>query len=337
MSRPLGRAVGLLLLAACSRTPPSSPVATGAPPASAAARTNAPASTTHAPIPADPAIRAPAPPAPKIRPRPTPCLPDEPFAAPSALAEEASAALSAGKDDRALACAEEALRIAPRLVPALAARGSALAELGRVEEARLALARAVAIDPDDPAALLASAELYVRRMGGGRDALETGLEYAVRGARIATRPVHRDDRALTARLALLAGMAENDLGRSHLALGHLERAAAAGPVDADTAYERGVALYELCRFDEAQRAFEKALALSPDDPWALHQLGLIAERNGDGRRAETLLSKARKLAPQDFRADLAVDEKAFRAEVEAAVAALPDLERRGGEGGEGGV
>ncbi len=208
---------------------------------------------------------------------------------------------------------------------ALSVRAEALAALGRLDDARLAFTRALAVDPFDPDALLGAAELHVRRLGPARDALEAGLEYALRGARAATA---RKDRRLAARLVLVAGMAENDLGRSHLALSHVDRAAAVLGDDPDVHYERGAALYELCRFDEAQRAFERALALAPDDAWAIHQLGLLAERRGDPARADALLARARKLAPDDFRADLSVDEATFRAEVQRAIAALPEVERR---------
>jgi tetratricopeptide (TPR) repeat protein len=237
----------------------------------------------------------------------------------------ARAAVHAAAGERAVACADEALLASPRLVPALAVRARALAALGRLEDARLAYARALAVDPGDPEALLGAADLHVRRLGPARDALEVGLEYAVRGARAAGA---RKDRTLAAQLGLVAGMAQNDLGRSHLALPHLDRALAVLPDDPDVVYERGVALYELCRFEDAQRAFERAVALSPDDPWALHQLGLVAERKGDSARAEALFLRARKLAPADFPGEVPVDEGAFRAEVAAAVAALPQEERR---------
>ncbi|MFY3744992.1 metallopeptidase family protein [Anaeromyxobacter sp. Red801] len=313
MSLPLRRAAVLLLAAAC--TPSTAPApAPAAPPANHVARGTI-----------NPARYVP-PPARGSRARPEACLPGEPFAAPSALAEEAVAALDAGARERALACADEALRLSPRMVPALTARGAALAALDRLDEARLAFARALAVDPDEPEALLGAAELHVRRLGSARDALEAGLEYAVRGVRSATRPP-RKDKDLAARLELVAGMAENDLGRSHLALAHLDRALAARPKDPDALYERGVALFELCRFGEARRAFERALAIAPDDPWAIHQLGLVAERAGEGRRAAALLARARALAPDDFRDELAVDPGAFRAEVDAAVAALPAAER----------
>jgi predicted Zn-dependent protease with MMP-like domain len=264
-------------------------------------------------------------PADRVRPKATPCLPSDPDAASGELAEEASDALAHGANERALACADEALRLAPRLVPALAGRAGALAALGRFEDARLAYSRALAVEPSDPTALLGAADLFVRRLGPARDALEAGLEYALRGISAAQA---RRDRTLVARLELVAGMAENDLGRSHLGLPHLDRAVGALPGDPDAVYERGVALYELCRFDDAQRAFERALALSPDDPWTLHQLGLLAERRGEARRADALLARARRLAPEEFQGELAIDQEAFRAEVQAAVAALPEGERR---------
>lgn len=316
LSRALRHAAAVaFLVTACTRaTPPSTP-------AEPASGTSARASTAQQP---GRATSQP-PPAGSIRARPSPCLPGEPYAAPGAVAEAADAELARGASARALACAEEAIRISPRLVPALAVRAAALAATGRVDDARTAFARALAVDPDDPSTLLGAAELYVRRLGSSRDALETGLEYALRGARAAEL---RRDRAVAARLALVAGMAENDLGRSHLALAHLDRAAGQRTADPDAAYERGVALFELCRFEEAQRAFERALALAPEDPWALHQLGLLAERRGDTRRAGELNARARALAPEEFRPDLPVDGEAFRAEVESAIAGLPEADRR---------
>ena len=93
-------------------------------------------------------------------------------------------------------------------------------------------------------------------------------------------------------------------------------------------YERAVALFELCRFEDAERSFARALALAPEDAWTIHQLGLLAERRGDRARAESLLARARKLAPDDFPPDLPVDEAAFRTELQSAIAALPEAERR---------
>jgi tetratricopeptide (TPR) repeat protein len=306
---PPHRWAGLLLAAAaCTRSPVPAPATAPACPSPGA---DAAVLASFAPE-GEPAVRS----------RPEPCGPG----APAALAGRAEAELAASRPARALACAEEALRDAPRLVAALSIRAEALAAIGRLDEARLAFARALAVDPDDPVTLLGASELYVRRLASSRDALEAGLEYARRGARAAERARPRDV-DLLARLLLAAGMAENDLGRSGVAMGYLDRAAALRPGDPDVAYERGVALYELCRFGDAERAFRKALELAPEDPWALHQLGLVAERRGDAPRAQALFARARALSPGEFRAELDVDPSTFQAEVDAALAALPEAER----------
>jgi predicted Zn-dependent protease with MMP-like domain/Flp pilus assembly protein TadD len=311
MSRPLFPAVAILLVAAggCTRKKelpaPPAPSARGpGASASGALRTKAPAVATR------PAAI---------------CLPPEGSPSSRSLVVEGRSALDDGDRDRALLCADEAVRLAPRLVAALVLRADALGALDRLDDARLAWARALAVDPSDPDALLGAADLHVRRLGPARDALEAGLEYALRGARS---PAARRDRTLAARLELVAGMAENDLGRSQRALPHLDRATAVLKEDADAAYERGVALYELSRFPEAEKAFERTLAIAPGDAWALHQLGLVAERRGDRKRAESLLARARTAAPQDFPPEVAIDEEAFRREVRAAIDALPEEERR---------
>lgn len=322
MSRPLSRAAVLLplaALAACSRVSPSAPGAAEGTGALETARfVSGPSATRLAP-------GSPGAPARTVRPRPAPCL-ARPLSSAAQLAEEARRALETGQRQRALDCAEEAARHAPRSVAALAVRADALAALERISEAQLAYARVLALDPDDPVALLGAADLYVRHFSNARDALETGLEYAVRGARAAVRGPNRD-RGLAAELQLVAGIAENDLGRNRQALVHLDRAQAALPEDADVAYERGVALFELCRLDEAQRAFERALQLSPDNPWALHQLGLLSEQQGDSTKAERLLGRARQLDPKTFGSELAVDDRAFRAEVQRAIGELSPADR----------
>lgn len=318
MSRMLCRAAAVLLFAApaaCSRSSSST-----APSDGAAVETARLASTRIAPSATGRAVR----------PRPARCLPT-PDPSPAALAVEARKAFDAGKHERALDCAEEALRSAPRLVEALSVRADALAALDRLPEAQLAYARALAIDPENPLTLYGAADLFVRRLSGERDALETGLEYALRGARAAARPPFKD-KELAADLQLLAGIAQNDLGRNREALGHLDKALAVFPEDPDVTYERGVAYFELCRFQEAQRAFDRTLKLAPDDPSALHELGLLAEQRGDLTQAEKLLQRAQTLDPKSFSPDLPVDLPTFRAQLEKTIAALPAADRKALDG-----
>jgi Flp pilus assembly protein TadD len=243
------------------------------------------------------------------------------------LVSRAALELERGEHARALSCADEALRASPRLVPALSLRAAALTELGRLDEARLAYARALAVDPADPETLYGAAQLYVSRLPGDRAAIELGLEYALRGARLALRP-RRQEKDLAGRLLLVAATAENDLGDSRRALAHAERALAHGSDEADAQYERGVALYQLCRFDEARVALERALALRTDDAWALHGLALVAEAGGRPARAADLERRAREISPEDFPSPADVDQDAFEKEVRRAVASLPEAERR---------
>lgn len=243
------------------------------------------------------------------------------------IVAQASAHYVQGAHARALTCAEEALRIAPRSVPALHYRATALTALGRLDEAKVAFARALAVDPNDPETLHGAADLYVARLGGNRDSLLTGLEYAQRGARLAAEPARRDA-DLAARLLLLAAMAENDLGDSPAALRHTDQALRTRQSDANLHYERGVALYELCRFEEARAALQRANSIAPEDPWTMHYLGLVEEHRGNAERAEQLLAKARRLSPAEFSAGIEISRGDFDAEVKRAIELLPAHERR---------
>jgi Flp pilus assembly protein TadD/predicted Zn-dependent protease with MMP-like domain len=263
----------------------------------------------------------------RVRPPSEPCLEGTRRGTVEALVTQASSHYRLGEHERALACAEEALRAAPRSVPALHYRATALTALGRLEEAKLAFARALAVDPDDAETLHGAADLYVARLGGEREGLLIGQEYALRGARLAS-GAKPPDPDLAARLLLLAAMAENDLGDSPAALEHADRAIRSRPSDANLHYERGVALYELCRFDDARAALLKANALAPDDPWTLHYLGLVEEHGGNAEQAEKLLASARRLSPADFSAGIRIGRADFDEEVRRAIALLPAHERK---------
>ncbi len=262
--------------------------------------------------------REPAPP-PLVR-----CLRGGRTGPPQSLVTRGEEALRRGDAPRALACAEEALRASPRLLSGLSCRAAALVGLGRLEEARTAYARALAVDPSDAEVLYGAADLHVARLDGDRDTVELGLEYALRGLARA----RLSDPELTADLALVAASAENDLGESAEALEHAGEALRVRPGSTDGLYEKGVALYELCRFGEARSALERVLELQPDDPWTLYQLSLVAERTGDARRAERLARRATALAPEEFPPALELPEGAFDRELRKAVAALPPAEQQ---------
>ncbi|HXU72073.1 MAG TPA: metallopeptidase family protein [Polyangia bacterium] len=246
-----------------------------------------------------------------------------------ALLDRAADRYDHGDFQTSLVCAEEAARVEPRSVEAHHDRAAALQEIGRLDEAESAFTRALALDPDDPETLAGAADLYINRLPPTNDHTETGLEFARRGSRRLKR-LHphgaRPDRALVARLALLEGQALNDLGRSREALMRLDAALAAVPDDPHARYERAVALFDLCRFSEAKRAFTDVLAKNPHDAWAHHHLGLTLERLGDVAGADRELARARTEAPTEFHSPVEVSQAEFRALVDGEAKKLsPEL------------
>jgi tetratricopeptide (TPR) repeat protein len=223
-----------------------------------------------------------------------------------------------------LACAEEAARAAPRSVEAHHNRAIALMRLDRLDEARDALELALALAPDDPETLEAAADLQINQLPPSGDRSALGLEYARRGSR----HVSRRDAAEVARLALLEGQALIDLGRAAEALRRIDAALAAQPKFAAAVYERGVAQFELCRFDEARATFTRVLAETPDHAHALYHLGLIEERTGNEGAATKHLSAATAADPKSFPPPPPITQPDFVARVKRAVAALPADFRR---------
>jgi predicted Zn-dependent protease with MMP-like domain len=133
---------------------------------------------------------------------------------------------------------------------------------------------------------------------------------------------------MAAAFALLSAMAFNDLGDSQRAFERAEQALQGDPNNGDARYERAMALFELCRFSEARRAFN-ALVNDPDhQAHANHQLGLLLEREGKFRQAEKHFALARQLAPEDFPEVALPSPEAFRSELSKALSELPADMRR---------
>jgi tetratricopeptide (TPR) repeat protein len=291
-------------------------------------RTTPPVAQGSGPVPAT--EPAPAKTDPDGSPPPRPlrrCFPDQPawVDAPVAdLLDHAAELYDRGDYAGTLACAEEAARAAPRSVEAHHNRAIALLRLDRVEEARDALDLALALAPDDPETLEAAADLYINQLPPSADRSALGLEYARRGSR----HVGRRDNEEVARLALLEGQALIDLGRAEDALHRIDAALLAWPKLAAANYERGVALFELCRFDGARAVFEKVLASQPDHAHALYHLGLIEERAGEDAAAARHLAAATNADPKSFPPAPGISAADFAARVQRAVATLPADARR---------
>jgi tetratricopeptide (TPR) repeat protein len=223
--------------------------------------------------------------------------------------------------DGVLACAEEAARQAPRSVVAHHNRALAFMRLLRFEEARDALALALALAPDDPECLELAAELYINRLPPSAERTSIGLEYARRG-RARTHTTRHRLRA--ARLALLEGQALVDLGRAVDALGPLAQALRLNPADLSARYEQGVAQFELCRFSAARKAFDEVLARDPGHAHALYHLALIHEREGRDGEADRLFAEASERDPKSFPAVLQLSAGEFDRRVASVKDSLPE-------------
>lgn len=306
----------MLVLAALCGASCRKPVASAsasAPPAQKSAAVAGPSASVVRPgdVPSD--VR------PKPLPPAAPCL-DRSGADPSLpdLLEQAGRHFERGRYEDALECAREATRLDGNSVAAHHFRGAALAELGHIEDARTAYARALALDPDDPEVLRSVADLHVRRLGA-RDDLELALQYVHRAVPRAQR---NRDRSLLKDLYLLQAMAQDDLGRPGDALAAANRAIEYDARDREARREKGVALFELCRFDQARAELGKLAAEAPD-AWAEHYLGLIAERSQDDVAAATHFARAQKLDPEAFKATTAAPPSLFQQVVQEEVEKLP--------------
>lgn len=238
----------------------------------------------------------------------------------AALLEEAAAAFDAGRMEDVLSLADRALAQDARSAEARHFRAAALLEKGDPEAALEEYERAHKLASDDPEILLGMADLLIAHPGDDRVLVERGLSLAARGRKLAKKA---GDGELEFEFLLLIGTAHNQLGESEHALEALDEALEIIPDATDAALERAISLFELCRFDEAQRAFKQLLRGAPDDPWAHHYLGLLAERRGDLKEAKRSFGRAQELAPEEFPPAVHLDDTEFDRAVEDAISRLP--------------
>ncbi|WNG38980.1 tetratricopeptide repeat protein [Archangium violaceum] len=231
--------------------------------------------------------------------------------------------LDNGKFPEALSCAAQASALEPDSAAAHSARGEALAALNRTAEAQVAYARALAIDPGHPDALLGAAHLYAVQLPSSREYDELGALYAERG--LSQADVSPES---LPRFALVSAMALNDLGQASEALQRAQLVLAREPQNHEAAYEKALALFELCRFAEAKSAFSGLVNDKERGAHAHYHLGLLLEREGKWKQAQTHFDKARALSPEDFPVPPTPSQEEFRAEVARAVSALPEDMRK---------
>lgn len=99
--------------------------------------------------------------------------------------------------------------------------------------------------------------------------------------------------------AALRAPAGGDLERAEAAL---RLAAELRESDPRVADGLGAVAWRRGRYADAERLFQRAIALDPNYDRAYSHLALLAERRGDRRRARELLEEAVRLNPLNFRA-----------------------------------
>jgi tetratricopeptide (TPR) repeat protein len=221
------------------------------------------------------------------------------------------------------ACAQLATDLVPQAVEAQHLRAAALIGLARYDEAQIAFAMALVLDPDDPETLADVADFFINILPPKRrHTVEVGLQYARRGSQRAMAR-RRADRRLQGRLLMLEGEALNDLGDSQGALARVEEALGLVPDLARAEHELAVIYFNLSRFEESEGVFLRLLSRTPSDAYAHHHLGLIYEQLDRLDDADAHFERARELAPQEFWVPVILSREAFAKEVQSAIAELP--------------
>ncbi len=233
--------------------------------------------------------------------------------------EEAACAFDEQRYEDVLAIAAGILEEDPGCPEALHYQAAAHLELGDVEKAEASYRKALKVAPDDPEILLGAADLLICHPGEDRELVDEGVSLCER----ARKRIGKDDRDLLFELLLLEGIGLNQLGECESALHRFDEALQLDPGSIDARLERAIALFELCRFETAERELKAVAQDEPDEPWAHHYLGLLAERRGDLREAKKRFERAQRLSPDEFPPPVRLSDQEFDRALEAAVEKLP--------------
>ena len=126
-------------------------------------------------------------------------------------------------------------------------------------------------------------------------------------------------------LRFLLGMGLMDAGELEAAIPEFEAVVEADPEWADARAALAWTLFRGCRFDDASRIVDEALALDPDLADAYQLRGLLAERDGDADAAGHAFARARRLDPERFPETYRMGEDEF---LEVAQEAVQELDEK---------
>ncbi len=171
-----------------------------------------------------------------------------------------------GRCEEAIAAYDQALAINPDKHEALYNKGNALHKLGRYEEVIAAYDQAIAIKPDYHEALYNKGNA-LGEFGRYEEAI------AAYDQAIAIKPDKYE--ALHNK-----GITLRKLGRYEEVIAAYDQAIAIKPNNHEALNNKGSALGELGRYEEAIAAFNQALAIKPDDQAALYNKGYALDELG---------------------------------------------------------
>jgi tetratricopeptide (TPR) repeat protein len=198
--------------------------------------------------------------------------------------EKANALFVEKKLPESLAAADEALRLDPRLVPALTLKAKLAMAAYRLDEARRCLEQALAIDPRAP---------YAQFLYGLEAYLGNDMQTALPRFRKARQLNPSDPRA-----ALYLALTVESLGQPGEAMALYEEAVrlerSAKQLHAETLLPGAKLLLLLGRLDECERWVMQAVKLSPNSRDVHFEFARLLLQKGDAERAasegETALS-----------------------------------------------
>jgi tetratricopeptide (TPR) repeat protein len=187
------------------------------------------------------------------------------------LYQEANTLFVAKKFSECQQALEEALRLDPKLAPALTLKAKLAMSVNRFDIARQALEQALAVDPSS---------WYAHFLYGFQYHLQNDLQLALPELAKARQLNPRD-----ARPAIYLGLTHESLGHTGEAIGFYEEAirleAAAGKPQADTLLTYSRLLFVLGRLEECGRLIERALGLEPNSRDVHFERGRLLMKNGD--------------------------------------------------------
>lgn len=204
------------------------------------------------------------------------------------LAWRSSGLLSAWQNDQSLW--QHAARVNPQALVALCNIADAQAKRGERAPARATLTRVLAIESSNPNAHFGMASLADDE-GDVAGAVEWYLKATT---------ANPADSSTIATANDGAGLVLAKAGRFVEAETYFRRALEAEPEFSLGWNDLGALLLDLKRPDEAKKAFERALKISPGHPIALQNLATACERLGDDRGGDAALNEALRRRPRDL-------------------------------------